>query len=164
MWGAYRRYGLFSMATVGCYTQQTPVLIKISAYKDPLNQHPVFSSFIRLFCHQHNCIVHEKAINVSESRKSRTVLMMLSNLLLNAGRSKLYVIMRWFYVHTCVWNTRPGFGEMFWNTNFTPIVGQSISFMAIHLLWKMIVKIVLMDKRSNTVHKAVHCSGLITIF
>ena len=46
-----------------------PVLIKISADNSPLNQLPVkslfFSLIIKTFCHEHQRIVHEKAINLS---------------------------------------------------------------------------------------------------
>ena len=68
-WGPDRRKWLFSEVRGGIWTSHSPVLIKISADKRPLNQLTVknlfFSLFIKTFCLWHNHIVHEKTINLS---------------------------------------------------------------------------------------------------
>ena len=68
-WGPDRRKWLFSEVRGGIWTPHSPVLIKISADKRPLNQLTVknlfFSLFIITFCHEHHHIVHEKTINLS---------------------------------------------------------------------------------------------------
>ena len=61
--------GCFHRSEVASGPPHSPVLIKISADKRPLNQLTVknlfFSLIIKTFCHQHHRIVHEKAINLS---------------------------------------------------------------------------------------------------
>ena len=68
-WGPDCRKWLFSEVRGGIWTPHSPVLIKISADKRPLNQLTVkkifFSLFIKTFFLQHHHIVHEKTINLS---------------------------------------------------------------------------------------------------
>ena len=68
-WGPDRRKWLFSEVRGGIWTPHSPVLIKISADKRPLNQLTVknlfFSLIIKTFCREHHHIVHEKTINLS---------------------------------------------------------------------------------------------------
>ena len=77
-WDPDRRRWLFSAVRGGIWTP-SPVLIKISADKRPLNHLTVknlfFSLFIKTFCHQHQCIVHEKAINLSAWMKEICILL-----------------------------------------------------------------------------------------
>ena len=68
-WGPDGRKCLFSEVRGGIWTPHSPVLIKISADRRPLNQLTVkklfFSLIIKTFCQYHHHIVHEKAINLS---------------------------------------------------------------------------------------------------
>ena len=68
-WAPDRRKWLFSAVRGGIWNPHSPVPIKISADKRPLNQLTVKNIFFSLniitFCHQHHRIIHEKAINLS---------------------------------------------------------------------------------------------------
>ena len=51
----------------GIWIPHSPVPMKISVDKKPLNRLTVnfFSLIIKTFCYQHQCVIHEKAVNLS---------------------------------------------------------------------------------------------------
>ena len=78
-WGSDCRKWLFSAVKGGIWTPHSPVMIKISADKRPLNQFTVknlfFPLIIKTFWHLHHRIVHEKAINLSVWMKEISTLL-----------------------------------------------------------------------------------------